>query len=905
MMKNKKRNNGSFKRTKDFKAEIAIGIAFMFVLGAISVMSVTRTITGSSDTIETYIRNSNGNYWEATGSNIQTAIYDFNSTDGHGTVTVPPGTYDLSSGINITRDKITLFGYGATLRYTSAIQDAFITIGDTHSASNITILGFSFDGSNQTVDNGHAEIGIEWTMTGCGIVVNNKNDVGTENTFIRDCYFKDIPNEGIGIYDLLDEGENINTRIDNCVFDHIGFRAVHPHYDHMIMVTNCLFKNMNDSFYDAGVTCEGFEYCIRHGTTITDNTFMNITAGDGVIYGSDSNSLITDNNFYNINSSVTAVIQTWALGEGDSILNNYFCDCQATYTILVNSGSGANIVGNEFVRCAVDNVIRASGNNTAIKANHFNNLTCSYGIAIYGTQCQVIGNTFEHTDTTDDPSAYIYIDNACDGNLMITDNSFDRTVMDYWEMISYHGSYSGTGDMINNNKGHDYDSLHDDKIWNTNGKYWVASGDITTNLQAAIDDLTTGGTVTLPVGTFDINANQIVMDDSIVLQGAGINATILRVKSGVTHANGLIHCNDINNFTIRDLTIYGNRDNAVGLNGINIYKCEDFIVENVYMHFLEGNGIRVYDECTRGFISNIIVCNVTGAFHGVSVGSANFAPCGNITVSDCIVSDCADWSYDFSNCVQCILDNCVTYNTYGGLKIVGSSHRCMVNNFVAYDIDTAASTNRGFWTEKSTYITVSNMDLTGGYYGIVITGTATDMARHITFSNVNIVDTSDDGLEMIDTDVDNVTFTNLYIENTGDKPLNIQNVDNIYFDNLQIFGGGVGWARIISCSNITMLGGYIRNTDTASYFLEFSNVDGWRISNMDMRNNVGDFNIVGACKDWSITNCRINNNGGGLDIDASAHDWYIILGNNLRGNNNDDDGTGANKVVADNLGTWI
>jgi parallel beta-helix repeat protein len=68
------------------KIEIISAILLLMLLAAISAESLTRTISDSTDTSYTYIRNSNGKYWDATGANLQTAINDLGS--GGGTVWV-------------------------------------------------------------------------------------------------------------------------------------------------------------------------------------------------------------------------------------------------------------------------------------------------------------------------------------------------------------------------------------------------------------------------------------------------------------------------------------------------------------------------------------------------------------------------------------------------------------------------------------------------------------------------------------------------------------------------------------------------------------------------------------------------------------------------------------------------
>jgi len=98
-----------FKNSKKFRLEITLGIVLMLIITSYSVLSVTRTITDSSDTIETYIRNSNGKYWAVDGTaddvQIQAAIDDIGS---YGSVWVGCNT-TISSPLTLDdNDHITL-----------------------------------------------------------------------------------------------------------------------------------------------------------------------------------------------------------------------------------------------------------------------------------------------------------------------------------------------------------------------------------------------------------------------------------------------------------------------------------------------------------------------------------------------------------------------------------------------------------------------------------------------------------------------------------------------------------------------------------------------------------------------------------------------------------------------------
>jgi len=84
--------------------DVTIIILFLISIITVSGISVTRRISDTQDTLYTFIRNTNGNYWEAVGSNIQTAIDDLLDVDdnGYGTVYVG-GDVTLTETIEMRR----------------------------------------------------------------------------------------------------------------------------------------------------------------------------------------------------------------------------------------------------------------------------------------------------------------------------------------------------------------------------------------------------------------------------------------------------------------------------------------------------------------------------------------------------------------------------------------------------------------------------------------------------------------------------------------------------------------------------------------------------------------------------------------------------------------------------------
>jgi hypothetical protein len=185
-------------------------------------------------------------------------------------------------------------------------------------------------------------------------------------------------------------------------------------------------------------------------------------------------------------------------------------------------------------------------------------------------------------------------------------------------------------------------------IRNSNGKYWSATG---ANLQLAINDVDGNGTVYLPQGTFTITTN-IIIESGVKLQGSGMDSTILKAADSTYVAP--IHTTNENNISIYDLTIDGNEDNGATGNAINIGNCTDFFVNNVYLLNYSGNGLRIYDDSTRGHISNVFsYCDLD------TVQSFGFNDAENITMTNCYGWNNEGWVLDITQSSNCSIVNLI------------------------------------------------------------------------------------------------------------------------------------------------------------------------------------------------------------------------------------------------------
>jgi hypothetical protein len=115
-------------------------------------------------------------------------------------------------------------------------------------------------------------------------------------------------------------------------------------------------------------------------------------------------------------------------------------------------------------------------------------------------------------------------------------------------------------------------------------------------IQAAIDSLTTGGTIKLTTGNFYIAASIKLNYDYINLIGDGRTATTLIMA---TNANcDIIEGQGTNTKTqclVQSLKIYGNKDNNTSGNGIDFNGLTAFTVRDVVIGDCSGSGIYTTD----------------------------------------------------------------------------------------------------------------------------------------------------------------------------------------------------------------------------------------------------------------------------------------------------------------------
>jgi len=386
------------------KIEAVIVMCVLLTVGIGSVMSVTRTITDTSDTLETYIRNSNGKYWEKTTANIQLAIDDLNSTYG-GWVKVPAGSYTLTGeSIRIWEYSVQLIGagvggYPAQTYECTEIKAEFggsgyyaIHVGEPLKANMFSSV------SNMIIEGRGASSDLDG-----GIWMENTNHCSIDNVYVNDFYMESpYPAVGINFSGDGTGGTYYNTlrnvKVRRCT------------------VGVCFGYNANGNAFESGV--------ISNSRVLTTPYPVGIW-----MRGSDTNWIGNVDIEDHTDGGATAVYMS-----SDATVLNRVCG--------VHKFMGTRFEDND--RMVYIDASAGSG---------FNNfIGCSFA----GTGGEQV-DWFTDGESTSFPSMYT--------NCLVA-------------------TADGMGRLQN-----DIDS---NMISNSNGKYWAATA---ANIQVAIDDLTTGGTV--------------------------------------------------------------------------------------------------------------------------------------------------------------------------------------------------------------------------------------------------------------------------------------------------------------------------------------------------------------------------------------------------------------------------
>jgi parallel beta-helix repeat protein len=376
-------------------------VAFLIIVAGIYLVgSVTRTITNVQDNKETFIRNSNGKYWEALPANIQAAVDDLGSG---GTVWLPTGTFIVTSTPIQLKSNVNLVGMGnSTVLKLGDNQDMDIVV--INSASGVLVSDIFFDGNeaNQGAYNAYSAIDVKGTA-----------QAPSSHITIKDCTFKKM------VASHIDAEEYTSyVTVDSCHFEgRRRWSSPTAGYGGAIWFSgqnNVARNNFIKDTYACGIVLEsGTGYpaaqAIIDGNIITGEIAVGI-AMEGA--GKSTSAVITNNYIYNIGSDAYQPANGSCSGIGlmyGSVASNNIVigvpKCKDTNGNL-KSSYGITASANVTI---VNNVVRdiggygitryAGGAPSLLEGNLIENVTAS-GIYCGGSSDStvIIGNTIRSAD---------------------------------------------------------------------------------------------------------------------------------------------------------------------------------------------------------------------------------------------------------------------------------------------------------------------------------------------------------------------------------------------------------------------------------------------------------------------------------------------------------------------------
>ena len=359
--------------------------------GTLMVSGNTDFVSGSYYNLSKKIWTSNGNVYNATAANLQTAITSLATTGG--TIYLPICNLTITSTLTITHNSTSLVGCGnKTILYLGNSQNKdILQIGtyDSTGANNLTISGICFDMNNANNDGTHD---------------NNRNSIDirgyTRDVTIRDCFFR----KGIGAY------------------------IVSGRYTSFITVDSCHFTSIEVTWnmYPGAIWFEG-DYCIASHNMIRDTYAAGVIFESGTS-GSYANYNVADGNIITGVVAIGIYMENSRSGNG-TIINNHIYNINSTAyqnnASICNAGILAmnnSIVSNNRIETVYNNGIQTR-NDCIVSDNIIKNIwgtgvdgaeKAGHGIyADYG-DCIITGN---YIDTVRDCGIY-----GPNGNQYVSDN---------------------------------------------------------------------------------------------------------------------------------------------------------------------------------------------------------------------------------------------------------------------------------------------------------------------------------------------------------------------------------------------------------------------------------------------------------------------------------------------------
>jgi parallel beta-helix repeat protein len=631
--------------------------------------------------------NSNNRCWESTASGLQSAIDNLNSTDG--------GIVEMGNDITTTatiylNDNVTLDLCGHTLSMQAGTNENLIENYDNSTGnSHIVIINGVLDGIDTTLNAGKSGVKLV-NVTHCKIVdvvVYNafwgialyEGSVSASNEYneIRGCLV-DWCNSGI----IIDG--NYNT-VDIChVYNSTGFAF----YARKSTIGHNLWTNIHgygvQSGSPTGVGLGIAEYDSQYQIVIGGSFYGNYPEDCVHITSKGGNCTISNIVVHNTHASADGIYSSGKHVKFDSCVA-YSCggrgfEIAGEHTTLDNIKSYNN--DKEGILFGT-----ASDHSSCVNSEIFNNSqdgAGTYGnINIYQPDNISIHNC-DIYDTSATVQYGIKEGGTTDYNFFTDNNLYGTFTVGTAYII-------GSNTVVRNNEGYDYDSLRDDKIWNSNGHYYPATE---SGLQDAINNLNNES------GWVDGGNNNISISNSIYI-GKNLDLSNLKLYLADSANETMItsYSGGCENSYLHDIILDGNNENqpvwwhvgdrSIFAHGIYLVNFDYGILENINVSNTQSSGIIIDDS---EFVT-VDKCTVLNAASGyITSGHTHW------------------WSKAIMlwYCNNSIITNCFTNNSYaGGIVFEADAEATHASNGIISDCY-VGFTEYGFYIEDADNVTISN-----------------------------------------------------------------------------------------------------------------------------------------------------------------------------------------------------
>ena len=454
----------------------------------------------------------------------------------------------------------------------------------------------------------------------------------------------------------------------------------------------------------------------------------------------------------------------------------------------------------------------------------------------------------------------------------------------------------------------------DTYIRNSKGNYWTATG---ANLQLAVNDLTTGGTVWLPAGTIYLPDSFYVTYNHTAIIGAGMYQTT--IKMGIATAVHGFYCFNKHDIVLSGFTYHGNNSGLSGggqtnSHGIDIRATKNLTMRDIRILYPAGEGLvfgdGTYDTWTSNgkgvedfTVDNLVVQGIygTGAHHGILLESGTWGVFNNVkidgsyNVGDGIdINDLAD-NVTFNNlfidnvtgdcmkvngCNELIMNNVHFNQSHTGLKVFTNARTIIVNGLYINCHQTAIFLYQtgGF----PCIINDFNINVSGG---TVTEAVAFNGGQsNISFSNGYISGADDYGVYL--TTSSNISFDNVHFSNNHAGSIyvlksayvDIEKCDAIGSSHKGLYLHHANHTKIADCK-------ILKNTEWGIYIEGSNNVS---VTDSEVRSPTSS-GAYGGMRIMNSSGLRIEDNSvlgchESILMDNTYCNNYLILGNYVAGN---------------------